>query len=389
LRKPPLASTFVMAMKSITPQMQQRLDERKAKGNLRALPAIHLPYDFTSNDYLGLARSEALGQMIANRLDDLGVPAHGGTGSRLLSGNSGFAMELEQKLAGKFNGEAALVFNSGYQANLCLISAVAQKGDTILYDQLSHVCLKEGAWLSKAKTFAFLHNDLADLERRLETADGNKFVVVESVYSMDGDIAPLKGIIALCKKHEARLIIDEAHGTGVFGEGGNGLVCSLGLEGDFFAKVYTFGKAMGVHGAAIVGDQQLIDYIINFGRPFIYTTAMPLHSLVAIEQAFDYLTLNAHLQTDLHQKIDHFIAQFPKGDNLARFSSHTAIQPIIVPGNERAKAMAEALQVRGFDVRPILAPTVREGEERLRICLHTYNTEEEITELCQILNQPF
>ncbi|MEQ9376545.1 MAG: 8-amino-7-oxononanoate synthase [Imperialibacter sp.] len=386
---PPLASTFVMAMKSITPQMQQRLDERKAKGNLRALPGIHLPHDFTSNDYLGLARSTELGQMIARRLGELGAPAHGGTGSRLLSGNSDFAMELEQKLARIFKGEAALVFNSGYQANLCLISAVAQKGDTILYDQLSHVCLKEGAWLSKAKTFAFLHNDLADLERRLKTVEGNTFVVIESVYSMDGDVAPLKEIATLCKKYEARLIIDEAHGTGVFGEGGSGLACSLGLEEAFFARVYTFGKAMGVHGAAVVGSQVLIDYLVNFGRPFIYTTAMPLHSLVAIEQAFDYLSQNEHLQALLERRIVSFVRQFPVSTKLTRLPSDTAIQPIVVPGNEKAKAMAKALQNNGIDVRPILAPTVKEGEERLRICLHTYNTEEEINALCQTLSQPF
>ncbi|CAD5252937.1 MULTISPECIES: 8-amino-7-oxononanoate synthase [unclassified Imperialibacter] len=385
---PPLASTFVMAMKSITPQMQQRLDERKAKGNLRALPGIHLPHDFTSNDYLGLARSTELGQMIARRLGELGAPAHGGTGSRLLSGNSDFAMDLEQKLARIFKGEAALVFNSGYQANLCLISAVAQKGDTILYDQLSHVCLKEGAWLSKAKTFAFLHNDLADLERRLKTVEGNTFVVIESVYSMDGDVAPLKEIAALCKKYEARLIIDEAHGTGVFGECGSGLACALGLEEAFFARVYTFGKAMGVHGAVIVGEQNLIDYLVNFGRAFIYTTAMPLHSLVAIEQAFNYLSKNQHLQAELRQRIALFLRQFPEETDMKRIQSNTAIQPIVVPGNERAKAMAKALQSKGFDVRPILAPTVKEGEERLRICLHTYNTEEEINALCQILSQP-
>ncbi len=388
MRIPPLASTFVVAMKSITPQMQQRLDERKTKGNLRSLPSIQLPHDFTSNDYLGLARSQALGQMIANRLAELGAPAHGGTGSRLLSGNSDFAMALEQKLAGIFNGEAALVFGSGYQANLCLISSVAQKGDTIIYDQLSHVCLKEGAWLSKAQTFAFLHNDLEDLERRLKAAEGNKFVVVESVYSMDGDVAPLKEIATLCKRYEARLIIDEAHGTGVFGEGGNGLVCSLGLEHDFFARVYTFGKAMGVHGAAVVGSQELIDYLVNFGRPFIYTTAMPLHSLVAIEQAFNYLSKNQHLQAELRQRIALFLKQFPEETDMKRIQSNTAIQPIVAQGNERAKAMAKALQSKGFDVRPILAPTVREGEERLRICLHTYNTEEEINALCQILSQP-
>jgi 8-amino-7-oxononanoate synthase len=307
----------------------------------------------------------------------------------LLSGNSGFAMQLEKKLARLFNVEAALVFNAGYQANLCLISAVAQKGDTVLYDQLSHVCLKEGAWLSKAQTFSFLHNDTQDLERRLKSATGNCFVVIESVYSMDGDVAPLAEIVALCEKYEARLIVDEAHGTGVFGKEGSGLVCQLDLESKFFARVYTFGKAMGVHGAVVVGDQQLIDYLVNFGRPFIYTTAMPLHSLVAIEQAFDYLAQNQHLSAELTKRVNYFIDRFPAGGSLSRLPSQTAIQPIIVPGNDHAKNLAKGLQSHGFDIRPILAPTVREGEERLRICLHTYNTQEEIERLCQILSQPF
>jgi len=374
-------------MKSITPHMQQKLEERRSKGNLRSLPLIGLPCDFTSNDYLGLARSQELGKAIEERIARLGVTAHGATGSRLLSGNSAFALQLEQKLAGLFRSEAALLFNSGYTANLCLISSVAQKGDTILYDQLSHVCLKEGAWLSKADTFAFRHNDLEDLEQRLAKAKGNCFVVVESVYSMDGDVAPLKEIADLCGKYSARLMVDEAHSTGVFGQGGSGLVCELGLEDAFFARVYTFGKAMGVHGAVVTGSRELIDYLTNFGRAFIYTTAMPLHSLVAIEQSFNLVATNPQWQATLREKIRTFIGCFPASGTLQRLPSPTAIQPVIVSGNERAKAMAKTLQAKGYDVRPILAPTVKEGEERLRICLHTFNTDEEIKGLCQTLGQ--
>ena len=374
-------------MKAITPTMQQKMAERRAKGNLRSLPELDLPYDFTSNDYLGLARSVGLQQNIERRTKELGLPSHGSTGSRLLSGNSVFARELEQKLALLFRGEAALLFNSGYSANLALISSVAQKGDTILYDQLSHVCLKEGAWLSKAQSFAFRHNDLTDLEARLQKATGNVFVVVESVYSMDGDMAPLDEMATLCENYGARLIVDEAHSTGTFGQQGNGLVCELGLEDSFFARVYTFGKAMGVHGAALVGNADLIDFLVNFGRPFIYTTAMPLHSLVAIEQSFDFLAGMRNLQQVLRQNIESFIVDFPQNESIERLKSETSIQPLLLPGNERARSMATRLQAEGYDVRPILAPTVREGEERLRICLHSYNTEEEIKGLCQILSQ--
>ncbi len=321
-------------------------------------------------------------------MDEIGVPGHGGTGSRLLSGNTDFAVQIEQRLAAIFRGEAALVFNSGYQANLCLISSVAQKGDTILYDQLAHVCLKEGAWLSKAQTFSFLHNDVADLERRLKAAEGNCFVVIESVYSMDGDVAPLKQIAELCSRYNARLVVDEAHGTGVFGEGGSGLVCEMGLQDSFFARVYTFGKAMGVHGAAVVGGQSLIEFLINFGRPFIYTTAMPLHSLVAIEQSFEMLASKPELQKELKKRIMFFNEHFPEMPGLQKMESNTSIQPIIVPGNLKAKQMAAELQSKGYDVRPILAPTVKEGQERLRVCLHTYNTENQIKGICQILSQP-
>lgn len=371
--------------------MQQKMAERDAKGNKRSLPALQLPCDFTSNDYLGLARSAELEGQIRQRLRELNVPAHGATGSRLLSGNSDFAVELENELARLFNAEAALLFNSGYTANLCLLSSVAQKGDTILYDQLSHVCLKEGAWLSKGQTFAFRHNDLEDLESRLKKTVANVFVVVESVYSMDGDTAPLQELAVLCRSYSARLIVDEAHGTGVFGRGGNGLVGEMALEDAFFARVYTFGKAMGVHGAVVVGSAQLIDYLVNFGRSFIYTTAMPLHSLVAIEQSFWFLKERPALQNELQQKIRFFINNFEAVEavrpDLARLKSETAIQPLVVPGNERAKSLATGLQASGFDVRPILAPTVKEGEERLRICLHTYNSENEIHNLCQSLNR--
>ena len=374
-------------MKAITPTMQQKMAERRAKGNLRSLPELDLPYDFTSNDYLGLARSVGLQQNIERRTKEIGFPSHGSTGSRLLSGNSVFAMELEQKLASLFHGEGALLFNSGYSANLALISSVAQKGDTILYDQLSHVCLKEGAWLSKAQSFAFRHNDLEDLESRLRRAAGNVFVVVESVYSMDGDMAPLSEMVTLCESYGARLIVDEAHSTGTFGEQGIGLVCELGLEDSFFARVYTFGKAMGVHGAAVVGSADLIDFLVNFGRPFIYTTAMPLHSLVAIEQSFDFLAGMPNVQQALRQNIESFIVDFPQNKSIQRLKSETSIQPLLLPGNERARSMATRLQTEGYDVRPILSPTVREGEERLRICLHSYNTKEEIKGLCQILSQ--
>jgi 8-amino-7-oxononanoate synthase len=358
--------------------LKEKLDERKEKGLLRTLQEANGLVDFLSNDYLGLARSEELAQRIEARMKAMGFKGNGGTGSRLLSGNHQAYTQLETFLSTLFQTEAALVFNSGYAANQALVSSVAGKGDTILYDQLSHVCLKEGAWLSKAKSFAFQHNDLADLEAKLSRAEGNVFVITESVFSMDGDEAPIAAMIVICKKYGAYLIVDEAHSTGTFSEGGNGWLLEKGLAKDVFARVYTFGKGMGVHGACVAGSKVLIDYLINFGRTFIYTTSLPPHSVVSIEESFRFLHDHMELQGQLNDRIHLF-------KSLVDTPSNSAIQPILIPGNEEVRKVAADLQLAGFNVRPIVAPTVKEGTERLRICLHAFNTKEEINKLADFL----
>jgi len=358
--------------------LKEKLDERRQKGLLRTLASSDHLIDFLSNDYLGLARNQTLADRINARLDQLGFLGNGGTGSRLLSGNHAAYERLEKYLSALFKSEACLVFNSGYAANQALVSCVAGKGDTILYDQLSHVCLKEGAWLSNAKSFAFQHNDVVDLEAKLSRAEGRVFVITESVFSMDGDEAPMVDLIAICKKFNAYLIVDEAHSTGTFGEGGAGWLIEKGLEKDVFARVYTFGKGMGVHGACVAGSQLLIDYLVNFGRTFIYTTSLPPHSVVSIEESFRYLADHIELQAALRAKIALF-------KSLVKTESNTAIQPILIPGNAEVRKVATDLQQRGFNVRPIVAPTVKEGTERLRICLHTFNSDEEIGQLSGLL----
>lgn len=369
----------------MTNHISQKLHERDLAGSTRKLLTTKDLVDFVSNDYLGLSRSKGLFERIQSYDYSREVNLNGSTGSRLLAGNSATAQQLEIKLAGIFNSEATLLFNSGYVANLALISCVPQRGDTILYDSLSHVCLKEGAFLSKAQRFPFRHNDCEDLEAKLKLATGHIYIIIESVYSMDGDLAPFGDMIALAEKYGAKIIVDEAHSTGLYGNSGSGKLCALGLEEHIFARVHTFGKAMGVHGAVICGSQELIDYLINFARPFIYTTALPLHSLISIDAAFDYLSKNIQLQKDSQDKIFHFNSLFNqkigKNDNMLKLESHTPIQPIVVPGNKRVRHIAESLQKNGFDVRPILAPTVKEGSERLRISIHTHNTESEIAEL--------
>ncbi len=269
-------------------------------------------------------------------------------------------------------------------ANLGLLSCVPQKDDTILMDALSHICIKEGVRLSRAKYHNFKHNDLIDLEKKLRGAIGNKFIVVEAIYSMDGHQAPLLELVALAKKYDAYLIVDEAHSTGLYGTGGNGLCCELGIEQEVFAKIYTFGKAPGAHGAVVAGTQLLKDYLINYSRQFIYTTAMPYHSTQTIRRAVEYRKDKDYLWNNLLEKVHLFKSEIDS--RIKILDSVHPIQGIMFSGVAETLQMANFLKAKGFDISPIGAPTVPEGQERLRICLHTFNTDEEIKMLCKEVN---
>lgn len=364
-------------------QLQMRLETREQEGLLRTLKYTSALVDFTSNDYLGLARSQELFAQIHHTLDSFKNKSNGATGSRLLAGNTEYYESVEAKLAAIFKAEASLILNSGYTANIAVLSSLPQRNDTILYDELAHACIKDGARLSLAKRFSFRHNDLDDLESKLKRAEGTIYIAVESVYSMDGDQCPLHALVALAEKYNAFVILDEAHSTGVYGERGSGLAVSENLHNRIAVRVYTFGKAMGIHGACIAGSSELRKYMINFARPFIYTTAMPLHSVVAIECAFNYLQENIYLQQQLKDNIHAYLNAAQDLSN--KTVSHSSIQTAIFPGNEHSKKVATELQQKGFDVRPILSPTVPKGSERLRICLHTFNTAHEIETLADAL----
>lgn len=305
----------------------------------------------------------------------------GSTGSRLISGNSDLAETLEAEIASFHKAEAALLYNSGYDANLGLLSCVAGKNDLILSDELIHASLYDGIRLSYAKHFKFRHNDLhhlGELIARHKDMYEHIYVVVESIYSMDGDAAPLKEMTTLCKAHAVFLIVDEAHAIGVCGKSGRGL-CE-GNEEDFFARIYTYGKAMGCHGAAVVGSRALRDYLVNFSRPFIYTTALPFHSLARIKAAYQLLKEETRMQN-----LKGIISAFNTIEKTNFIKSESAIHCRIVPGNEEAERMQDLLADHGFHVKAIKSPTVKAGSERLRISLHAFNTKEEIAALAALV----
>ena len=317
---------------------------------------------------------------------------NGATGSRLLTGNHSLYTETETSIAQFHHSDSALLFNSGYDANLGFFSAVPQKGDYILYDELIHASIRDGIQLSNAHSYKFKHNDVEDLERLIEkvkaTSSNSIYVVTETVFSMDGDTPPLTEMAELCQQHDVYFIVDEAHALGVFGEKGQGIIQMLEIENQIFARIITFGKGLGCHGAVILGSEELKTYLVNFARSFIYTTGLSPHSVATIKMAYQKLAQNNQALQQLRQNISIFNQNKQLlGLKPIFVQSKSAIQCAIVPGNEKVKNIALKLQQQGFDVKPILSPTVPEGQERLRICLHSFNTENEITRLLQSFAQ--
>ncbi len=357
--------------------LKKKLDERRQQDAFRTLRLPADKIDFCSNDYLGI---------IHNGLITLPVDyhyKHGSGGSRLLAGNYELIEKVEKELADFHKSEAALIFNSGYDANVGLFSSVPQKGDTIFYDQLIHSSIRDGIRLSFAQAFSFLHNNLIDLEKKLEKASGTIFVVTETVFSMDGDTCDLKQLVVLCEKYKAHLIIDEAHAIGIIGDRGEGLAQHLNLHEHCFARIYTFGKAVGCHGAVIVGSVQLRNYLVNFARSFIFSTSLPEVAIAAIQAGYALFSKMNAERYHLKKLVELF-----NSAHLAytKLDSQTPIQIVVVEGNSQIKELSNKLQQNNFDVRAILYPTVPKGKERLRIVLHAFNTEAEVKELIAFLS---
>jgi len=371
-------------LKNIQKFISEKLNERSENYSLRTLKPEGNLIDFCSNDYLGFACSNELKTLFEQEIKKFQDYRMGSGGSRLLAGNSTFAEQLEQELAEFHQSESALLFNSGYDANIGIFSSIPQRGDTIISDEYIHASIIDGVRLSHATRYVFKHNDLDSLEQKLKVSKGKIFIVVESIYSMDGDQAPLIEIANLAHQYGAALIVDEAHATGIFGKMGRGLVHELGLCDKVFARIITFGKALGTHGAAILGSEQLRSFLINFSRSFIYTTSASFLSHLAIKCAYKHLK-SGDFQTQLHERITFFKENI--SSDIKLLNSHSAIQIIITPGNEEARTAARKIQESGFDVRAVLSPTVAKGTERIRICIHNQNSIDDIRNFCRSLNQ--
>jgi 8-amino-7-oxononanoate synthase len=367
--------------------LNQKLEARKQNNALRKLPSFNNLVDFSSNDYIGFSKSETIFKLAHHYLIENEIIQNGATGSRLISGNHSLYQIAESFIAEFHDSETALIFNSGYDANVGFFSAVPQRNDVILYDELSHASIRDGISMSNAKSYKFNHNDFEDLERLIQKFPAvNIYIVTETVFSMDGDSPNLEELVLFSEKYNCYLVVDEAHTLGAFGDKGEGLIQDLHLHNRIFARIMTFGKGLGCHGAAILGNSTLKEYLVNFARSFIYTTGLSPHSVSTILTAYQQLENEKETINKLRQNIIFFNQQ----KNLLGLKpmfvrSKSSIQSAILPGNENAKLIAQELQDKGFDIKAILSPTVPEGQERLRFCIHSYNSEEEIKEVLELL----
>ena len=379
-------------MEQFPQKLALKLSERDASDSLRRLSEGNGLVDFSSNDYLGLARSEGIYAWAGQLVSDRDMTRNGSTGSRLLTGNH-CLYEILEDLLNKLHHGNSLMFNSGYDANIGFFASVPQRGDKVFYDEKIHASIRDGIRIGLAKGYKFQHNNLEHLRTLLDrtTLPGTeRFVVTETVFSMDGDTPDLEGLVSLCRQYKCRLVVDEAHALGVMAEKGMGLLQQRGLHDDAFARILTFGKAFGAHGAAIVGELHLREYLLNFARSFIYTTAMPPHSVATLLASHHFMATGTGRQK--YQELQELINYFRQtGDSMQMASyftdSRSAIQCCLLPGNSKVKEVSRLLKGEGFDVRPILSPTVPEGTERLRFCLHSFNSKIEIRQVLELLHQ--
>ena len=332
--------------------------------------------NFSSNNYLGIANHPALATAAKEAIDRYGC---GSGASRLISGNMTLHEELENQLA-EFKGtEAALVFNSGFQANTGILSTLAGEGDAILSDELNHASIIDGCRLSRAKTIVYVHCDLGQLEEALKQAGScrRKLIVTETIFSMDGDEAPLTGIVELAEKYDAAVMVDEAHATGIFGPGGAGVVSKLGLVDRVLVQMGTLGKALGGFGAYVAGSQALRDLLINRCRSFIFTTSLPPAIMAMAMAAIDLVEGEPERREALWNNC-RLLSDGLKKMGFSLDEIQSPILPLIIGDADKCMQFSEQLLERGVFAQGIRPPTVPPGTSRLRITLMATHTREQL-----------
>lgn len=372
----------------------QEIQQRKQAGLYRSRRLVSGPQQpelvangtrllsFCSNDYLGLASHTGNIEALKQALPEVGL---GGAASHLVCGHHEAHHRLEQRLAAFTQRDDALFFSTGYMANLGVISALAGRGDTVFSDRLNHASIIDGCILSRARVRRYAHGDVAALDTLLCETSGHKLVVTDGVFSMDGDIAPLRDLARVCKARDALLVVDDAHGIGVLGPQGRGSVLEAGLsQNEVPVLIGTLGKGVGTSGAFVAGSEVLIDYLVQKARTYIYTTAMPPALALATCTSLD--VVEGEEQRRRH--LDALILRFRAGAQALGYElmpSRTPIQPIMIGDNFSALALSQALEEQGILVTAIRPPTVPEGEARLRVTLSAAHTEEDLECLLQAL----
>jgi len=364
------------------------LRRRRVAREARGFPVIEVDggerLNFAANDYLGLAGEPRVAEALAAGARRWGA---GAGAAHLLSGHTRAHAALEESLAGFLGREAALLFSTGYMANLGAVGALAGRGDTVVEDKLNHASLIDAAVLSRARLLRYAHGDAGAAERRLEQARGETLLVTDGVFSMDGDVAPLRALADSAARGGADLMVDDAHGFGVLGETGRGSLEHLGLAPDTAAvQVITLGKALGVSGAAVAGSRDLVETLVQRARPWIYTTAMPPALAEAATAALRLLREEQWRRDRVRAHVRRFRAAATRA-GVALAASDTPIQPVIVGTAEAAVAAAEALAERGFYVPAIRPPTVPEGTARLRVSLSAAHEETHVEALAAALGE--
>ena len=374
--------------------LSARLAVRRAEHLYRSRPLLQSPQApevivdgqaclaFCSNDYLGLANHPEVIAAMQQGAARWGV---GGGASHLVIGHSEPHHQLELALA-KFTGrERALLMSTGYMANLAAVTALVGQGDTVLHDRLNHASLLDAGMLSGARFTRYLHNDLASLEQRLSKATGNRLIVTDGVFSMDGDLAPLPEICQLAQQHNAWVMVDDAHGFGPLGASGGGCVEQMGLtQTQVPVLVGTLGKAFGSSGAFIAGSEELIETLIQFARPYIYTTSQPPAVACASLKSLELIQTEGWRREHLNQLIAQFRATLIAA-NIPLMNSHTPIQPVVVGDSAQAMQLSATLREQGIIVGAIRPPTVPSGSARLRITLTAAHTTEQVQRLTDAL----